>query len=57
MGGYGLDSCEFYDIIKDQWTQFQKLNENNRFGSASILNNKFIYLFGGYHRNIYLDTI
>ena len=48
MGGYyDLDSCEYYDVSKDQWTPFASLNQESYNASASILGNKFIYLFGG----------
>ena len=47
MCGYGQKSCEYYDVSKNQWTQFASLNQKIYFASASILGNKFIYLFGG----------
>jgi len=50
MGGRSVgreDSCEYYDVNKDEWNSFTSLNEKIVNPSASILNNKFIYLFGG----------
>ena len=51
MGGYDSEyhtyTCEYYDICNNTWTQFAKLNEKKGGTSASILNNRFIYLFGG----------
>lgn len=47
MGGEDQDSCEYYDVSKDQWTPFASLNQEIYCASASILGNKFIYLFGG----------
>ena len=41
------DECEYYDVNKDKWTEFAKLPEPLSTMSASILNNKFIYLFCG----------
>jgi len=54
MGGYRdeyngiLNKCEYYDINKDKWTIFRKLNQKKYDSSASILDNRFIYLFGGF---------
>jgi len=56
MGGWTLDSCEYYDVSNNIWTQFAKLSEKKYYMSASILNNRFIYLFGGFG-NGPLDTI
>jgi len=57
MGGYpSTDSCEYYDVNNNEWTPFAKLSEKKRFMSASILNSRFIYLFGGYGDS-HLDTI
>jgi len=51
MGGKkvykSLDTCEYYDINKDKWTSFAQLNEKKQMVSASIINDRFIYLFGG----------
>ena len=53
MGGMNpdksrVDSCEYYDVNNNEWTEFANLNEKKYNMSASILNNRFIYLFGGY---------
>jgi len=45
--GSKTNTCEFYDITNDKWVMFGSLHENKHKMSASILNNRFIYLFGG----------
>ena len=58
MGGNPkTDSCEYYDVNNNEWTQFAKLNEKKDSMSASILNNRFIYLFGGKNGNRCQNTI
>ena len=57
MGGEDQDSCEYYDVSKDQWTPFASLNQKTFGASASILGNKFIYLFGGDVKDKPIDTI
>ena len=63
MGGVGnaynnVDTCEQYDINQNKLTQFSKLNQQKATMTASILNNRFIYLFGGsIGNNQVLDTI
>lgn len=50
MGGYkfrGTNTCEYYDIQADEWKSFANLNKKKGYCSASILNDQFIYLFGG----------
>ena len=51
MGGfdsYGqMVSCEYYDIDIDSWTKFKSLNKKAIYSTASILSNRFIYMFGG----------
>jgi len=45
-------------VNKDEWTSFTSLNAKIYNTSASILNNKFIYLFGGEDSNDdRIDTI
>lgn len=50
MGGWNntqLNFCEYYDIKKDAWTEFASLNNQISDLSATVLNNKYIYVFGG----------
>jgi len=57
MGGYDRDSCEYYDVNSDCWIQFASLNMKKSGSTASILDNRIIYLFGGENNENYLDTI
>ena len=56
MGGKISKSSEYYDINKDQWTLFSSFKQKIWRASASILNNRFIYLFGG-RKFVNLHTI
>ena len=53
MGGANFNktykSCEIYNVEKNQWKSISDLNDERRLLSASIVNNKFIYLFGGHY--------
>ena len=40
--------CEEYDIKDDQWTNIAELNEAKYDMTASITEDKVIYLFGGF---------
>jgi len=58
MGGSFKDTCEYYDVNQDEWTEFAKLSEKKWFMSASTLINRYIYLFGGIDNDYQeLDTI
>ena len=53
MGGEGTgrkvkDSCEAYDILKDEWSNVQSMLVKKSAFSATVVNNKYIYTFGGY---------
>lgn len=54
MGGYDgvqntfLNSCEVYNIAKNEWTYFAPMNISKCAFSACVVNKKFIYTFGGY---------
>jgi len=47
MGGIDKSTCEYYDINKDEWTLFPSLSGPVGGASASILHNRYIYLYGG----------
>jgi N-acetylneuraminic acid mutarotase len=63
MGGYDgvqnvfLNSCEVYNVKKDEWRYFQPMNTSKCAFSATVVNNKFIYTFGGYDGQNRLDAI
>ena len=53
MGGYGddsncLNSCEAYDIAKDEWSYVKSMKIKKDNFAATVVNNQFIYTFGGY---------
>ena len=51
MGGYDesnyLDSCEAHDIVKDEWSYVKSMEIKKNNFSATVVNNQFIYTFGG----------
>lgn len=67
FGGYDaydkcqLDSCEFYDCIKDEWYNSEltnpsgqvmyKLNKARSQASACLFGTDQIFVFGGYHKD------
>ena len=54
MGGYDgvqnvfLNCCEVYNVKKDEWRFFASMNISKCAFSATVVNNRFIYTFGGY---------
>jgi hypothetical protein len=52
-----LSSCEVYNVKKDEWRFFQPMNISKCAFSATVVNNKFIYTFGGYDGQNRLDAI
>ena len=54
MGGYDgvqnvfLNCCEVYNVAKDEWRFFASMNISKCAFSATVVNNRFIYTFGGY---------
>ena len=52
-----LNSCEVYNIKRDEWRFFQPMNISKCAFSATVVNNKFIYTFGGYDGQNRLDAI
>jgi N-acetylneuraminic acid mutarotase len=52
-----LNSCEFYNVKKDEWRYFQPMKINKCAFSATVVNSKFIYTFGGYNGSKRLDEI
>ena len=62
MGGYGggnkLDSCEAYDIAKDEWSNVTPMKIKMRSFAATVVNNQYIYTFGGLdEKNLAIDSI
>lgn len=63
MGGYDgvqnvfLNSCEVYNVKKDEWRFFSPMTISKCAFSATVVNNKFIYTFGGYDGQNRLDAI
>lgn len=63
MGGYDgvqnifLNSCEVYNVKKDEWRGFSPMTISKCAFSATVVNNKFIYTFGGYDGQNRLDAI
>ena len=47
-GGY-LNSCECYDITKDEWTTVSPMKKAKRYFGATVVNNQYIYTFGGFN--------
>ena len=51
-GGYNkLDSCEAYDIAKDEWSYVTPMKIKMCLFAATVVNNQFIYTFGGIDEN------
>ena len=52
MGGFDsgnrLDSCEAYDIAKDEWSYVKSMKIKKMNFSATVVNNQFIYTFCGF---------
>lgn len=63
MGGYDgvqsmfLNSCEVYNISKNEWTYFVPMNISKCAFSATVVNKNFIYTFGGYDGTNRLQSI
>ena len=63
MGGYDgvqnvfLNCCEVYNVAKDEWRFFASMNISKCAFSATVVNNRFIYTFGGYDGQNRLDAI
>ena len=52
-----LDSCEAYDIEKDEWCYVKSMRIKKINFSATVVNNQFIYTFGGYDGDNALASI
>jgi len=46
-----------YNVKKDEWRFFSPMNISKCAFSATVVNNKFIYTFGGYDGQNRLDAI
>lgn len=49
--------CEKYSIEKDAWTELEPMIKENQEASASIFNNEFIFVIGGFDDDDYLADI
>ena len=52
-----LDSCEAYDISKDEWIFVKPMKIEKYHFAATVVNDQFIYTFGGHTGLKALDTI
>ena len=63
MGGYDgvqnsfLNCCESYSVQANEWKYFAPMNISKCAFSATVVNRKFIYTFGGYDGQNRLDAI
>jgi len=44
-----FNTCEKYDIVKNEWSECPKINKPRTNIGAGTFNDRFIYLFGGYN--------
>ena len=52
-----MNCCEVYNVKKDEWRFFASMNISKCAFSATVVNNRFIYTFGGYDGQNRLDAI
>ena len=52
-----LASCEKFSVLDNIWSYVSTMNESRSFGAAVVLDNQFIYMFGGLHDFNVLQTI
>jgi hypothetical protein len=63
MGGYDgvqnmfLNSCEVYNTASNEWKYFAPMTISKCAFSATVVNKRFIYTFGGYDGHNRLDAI
>jgi N-acetylneuraminic acid mutarotase len=63
IGGYDgnskemLSTCEKYDFAQDKWTLVDSLNQQKCAFAATGVENKLIFVFGGYNGRERLNTI
>lgn len=50
INGKLTNHCERYNVQRDQWTQLPELNEAKASSSLCLLNNRYLYCFGGLSR-------
>ena len=43
-----LDICEAYDIAEDEWSYVKPMNIKKYYFAATVINNQYIYTFGGH---------
>ena len=49
--------CEAYNIEKDFWEEAPNLNQGRYYCSAVAMNQRFIYVFGGFFKNNEVTSI
>jgi N-acetylneuraminic acid mutarotase len=52
-----LNSCEVYNLQSNEWKYFAPMNISKCAFSATVVNKKYIYTFGGYDGQNRLDAI
>ena len=52
-----LNSCEAYNISKEKWKSVKSMNKAKAWLSATVVDNQFIYTFGGHYGHDALDSI
>lgn len=52
-----LASCERYSIVENSWVYISTMSEPRAFAGHIVLDNQFIYVFGGMHDYNVLQTI
>lgn len=57
IGGYDSNSCERYDIKQNKWIKLPSLKSGERQRPILNVNGSWLYVFFGYRRGAFLDTI
>lgn len=63
IGGYDgnakkmLSTCERYDLMKDEWELIDSLKKQKCAFAATAVNNRYIYVFGGFDGRERLNTV
>ena len=52
ISGFNSKKCEKYEIKNEKWVELPDLNEPRSYPSCICLENKIIYLFGGFLENL-----
>ena len=49
------DKCELFDLETEKWSEFGNIYEQKAYSSLCILNQSFLYCFGGFNKNLPID--